>query len=139
MTTDRLYLVAGSIAPRLNESLPSTATVLETDLDTDRDMVHVRCVISRNGAVSMGASGSELYFGIEERAIRSHLEIDGEQVAQAKQFNLTAFISDTSWAEFVSNYITSEVTHFIAMNAPRPTINDLVKSQAESEQGFSLA
>jgi hypothetical protein len=135
MTTDRTYLMAGSIAPRLNELLPPTATVLEADLDTDRDMVHVRCVVSRNGVVSIGASGAELYFGITDGVILSTVENDGYTSPQ-KVFSISAFMSDTTWAQTVADYITAEVNHFIACNrgAPRPTINDLAKSEAESNE-----
>lgn len=138
MTTDRTYLMAGSIAPRLNELLPPTATVLESDLDTDRDMVHVRCVVSRNGVVSIGASGTELYFGITDGTITSTVEHDGYTSPQ-KVFSISAFMSDTTWAQTVADYITAEVNHFIACNAPRMTGSDYVRSQVESEQGWTLA
>jgi hypothetical protein len=128
MTTDRTYLMAGSIAPRLNELLPPTATVLEADLDTDRDMVHVRVVSGR----------AELYFGITDGVIVSTVENDGYTSPQ-KVFSISAFMSDTTWAQTVADYITAEVNHFTACNRPRPTINDLAKSQAESEQGWTLA
>lgn len=130
--------MAGSIAPRLNELLPPTATVLESDLDTDRDMVHVRCVVSRNGVVSIGASGTELYFGITDGTITSTVEHDGYTSPQ-KVFSISAFMSDTTWAQTVADYITAEVNHFIACNAPRMTGSDYVRSQVESEQGWTLA
>lgn len=135
MTTDRLYLVAGSLGHRLNEALPALATPLEIDLDIERECVHANVAIG-NGA------GFSLYFQVEEKAITSALYQYGEDTgAPTKLFTLTQFISDTTWAQFACDYITSEATHFIAMNATRnkPTLNDLVKSQAESEQGFSLA
>jgi len=135
MTTDRTYLMAGSIAPRLNELLPPTATVLEADLDTDRDMVHVRCVISRNGVVSIGASGTELYFGVTDEVITSTIEQDGF-TSPRKVFSISAFMTDSTWAQTVADYITAEVNYFIACNrgAPQPTINDLAKSEAESSE-----
>ena len=138
MTTDRTYLMAGSIAPRLNELLPPTATVLESDLDTDRDMVHVRVVVSRNGVVSIGVSGSELYFGVTDTSITSTVEHDG-YTSPRKVFTVTEYMSDGTWAQTVSDYITAEVDHFIACNAPRMTGSDYVRSQVESEQGWTLA
>lgn len=129
MTTDRLYLMAGSIAPRLNHALPEAATVLETDLDTDREMVHVRVIVGR----------AELYFGITDKSIVSDMYFDGFD-SPRKSFTVTEFMVDGSWAQTACDYITSEVNHFIACNRPRPTGSDYVKSQAESEQeGFSLA
>jgi hypothetical protein len=138
MTTDRTYLMAGSIAPRLNMLLAPTATVLETDLDTDRDMVHVAVIVSRNGVVSIGASGSELYFGITDTSITSTVTSDG-YTSPRKVFSISAFMSDTTWAQTVADYITAEVNHFIACNAPRMTGSDYVRSQVESEQGWTLA
>lgn len=135
MSTDRLYLVAGSLGHRLNEALPAVATLLESDLDVERECVHANVAIS----TTLGL-GYSIYFQIGEKYIESTLEQYGEPMgAPAKTFNLTQFISDTTWAQFACDYITSEVNHFIAMNQPRPTINDLARSQAESEQGFSLA
>jgi hypothetical protein len=135
MTTDRTYLMAGSIAHRLNEALPTTATVLEADLDTERDMVHVRCVISRNGVVSVGASGAELYFGITDTAITSTVENDG-YTSPRKVFTNNTYMGDSAWAQLACDYITSEVNHFIDCNrgAPQPTINDLAKAEAESSE-----
>jgi hypothetical protein len=138
MTTDRTYLMAGSIAPRLNNALPHSTTVLETDLDTDRDMVHVRVVVSRNGVVSIGASGSELYFGITDTSITSTVEHDGF-TSPRKVFTVTEYMSDSTWSQTVCDYITAEVNHFIACNAPRMTGSDYVRSQVESEQGWTLA
>lgn len=139
MTTDRLYLMAGSIAPRLNDALPTSTTVLETDLDTDRAMVHTTVKVASNGVVSMGASGAEMYFGITETSITSSTTNDGF-TSPYKVFTATAYTTDTAWAQTACDYITSEVAHFIACNRPRPTGSDYVKSQAESEQeGFSLA
>lgn len=138
MTTDRTYLMAGSIADRLNKALPQTATVLETDLDTDRDMVHVRVVVSRNGVVSIGVSGSELYFGVTDTSITSTVEHDG-YTSPRKVFTVTEYMSDGTWSQTVSDYITAEVNHFIACNAPRMTGSDYVRSQVESEQGWTLA
>lgn len=129
MITDRLYLMAGSIAPRLNDSLPEVATVLETDLDTDREMIHARVIVGR----------AELYFGITEKDISSTIEHDGF-TSPTKVFTTNTYMTDTSWAQTACDYITSEVAHFIACNRPRPTGSDYVKSQAESEQeGYSLA
>lgn len=121
--------MAGSIAPRLNHALPEAATVLETDLDTDREMVHVRVIVGR----------AELYFGITDKSIVSDMYFDGFD-SPRKSFTVTEFMVDGSWAQTACDYITSEVNHFIACNRPRPTGSDYVKSQAESEQeGFSLA
>ena len=138
MTTDRTYLMAGSIAPRLNMLLAPTATVLETDLDTDRDMVHVAVIVSRNGVVSIGASGSELYFGITDTSITSTVTSDG-YTSPRKVFTVTEYMSDSTWSQTVADYITAEVNHFIACNAPRMTGSDYVRSQVESEQGWTLA
>ena len=138
MTTDRLYLMAGSIAPRLNNALPHSTTVLEADLDTDRDMVHVKVIVSRNGVVSIGASGSELYFGITDKSITSTIETDG-YTSPSKVFTVTEYMSDTTWAQVACDYITAEVAYFIACNAPRMTGSDYVRSQVESEQGWTLA
>jgi len=137
MSHDRLYLVAGSLGHRLNEALPELATPLEIDLDLDRELVHATVAIG-NGA------GFSLYFQVENKAITSTLQQYGEDTgAPTKLLTITEFMSDSTWAQFACDYITSEATHFIAMNAfsvrNKPTLNDLVKSQAESEQGFSLA
>jgi hypothetical protein len=138
MTTDRLYLVAGSLGERLNKALPELATPLEIDLDSERECVHATVVIG-NGA------GFSLYFQVENKAITSTLQQYGEGTgAPTKLLTITEFMSDSTWAQFACDYITSEATHFIAMNAfsvrNKPTLNDLVKSQAESEQtGYSLA
>jgi hypothetical protein len=137
MTTDRLYLVAGSLGERLNKALPELATPLEIDLDPERECVHA--------TVSIGnGTGFSLYFRVEDELIVSTLQQYGEDIgAPDKTLATSAFILDTSWARFVPDYITAEVNHFIAMNTfstrNKPTGNDLVKSQAESEQGFSLA
>jgi len=137
MTTDRLYLVAGSLGQRLNKALPELATPLEIDLDPERDCVHATVAIG-NGL------GFSLYFQVEDESIKSTLQQYGEDIgAPDKVLATSAFILDTAWARFVPDYITSEVNHFLAMNSfstrNKPTLNDLVKSQAESEQGFSLA
>ena len=140
MITDRTYLVAGSIAHRLNESLPQVATLLETDLDVEREGVHVRVQVGN----------VQHYSFVEEKAITS--EIDRSPVfghdrfnSPRKAFEMNAFMSDTTWAQFVCDYITSEVEYIIALGSPNgetypitPTINDLAKIQAESE-GYSLA
>ena len=47
MITDRTYLVAGSLAHRLNEALPELATVLEADLDPIRKGVHVHVQVNK--------------------------------------------------------------------------------------------
>jgi hypothetical protein len=59
---------------------------------------------------------------------------------------MNGYMIDSAWAQFVCDYITSEVEYMVSINdrneatyAVTPTINDLAKSQAESEQGFSLA
>jgi hypothetical protein len=137
MTTDRLYLVAGSLGERLNKALPALATPLEIDLDPERECVHATVAIG-NG------TGFSLYFRVEDELIESTLQQYGEDIsAPTKTLETTAVILDTSWARFVPDYITSEVNHFLAMNSfstrNKPTGDDLVKSQAESEQGFSLA
>ena len=137
MPNDRLYLVAGSLGYLLNEALPSLATPLEIDLDPERECVHA--------TVSIGnGTGFSLYFMIENKAIKSTLQQYGEDMgAPDKVLTITEFMSDSTWAHFACDYITSEINHFLAMNSfstrNKPTINDLVKSQAESEQGFSLA
>lgn len=140
MTTDRLYLMAGSIASRLNDALPTSTTVLEDNLDTDRDMVHVTIKVASNGVVSMGASGAEIYFGITDNTITSSVTSNGF-TSPYKVFGLStqAFMSDTTWGHFACDYITSEVNHFIACNRPRPTGSDMLRSQVETEQGWSLA
>jgi hypothetical protein len=131
MTTDRTYLMAGSIATRLNNALPVEATVLEADLDTDREMVHVRIIVGR----------AELYFGIADNSITSTIEHDGfTSPYKTLEVSGNAYVTEGSWGHLVCDYITSEVKYFSACNTrPRPTGSDLVKSQAESEQGYSLA
>jgi hypothetical protein len=137
MPNDRLYLVAGSLGYLLNEALPSLATPLEIDLDPERECVHA--------TVSMGnGTGFSLYFRVENKSIVSTLQQYGEDIgAPDKTLTITEFMSDNTWAHFACDYITSEVNHFLAMNSfstrNKPTGDDLVKSQAESEQGFSLA
>ena len=140
MTTDRLYLMAGSIASRLNDALPTSTTVLEDNLDTDRDMVHVTIKVASNGVVSMGASGAEIYFGITDNTITSSITDNGF-TSPYKVFGIStqAYMTDTTWGYFACDYITSEVNHFIASNRPRPTGSDMLRSQVETEQGWSLA
>ena len=134
--TDRLYLVAGSIAPRLNESLPETVTVLETDLDPQREGVHVRIQV---GAI-------QHYSFIEGESIVTEIDRSPWASSPRKVFTMNGYMIDSAWAQFVCDYITSEVEYMVSINdrneatyAVTPTINDLAKSQAESEQGFSLA
>jgi hypothetical protein len=147
MVTDRTYLVAGSLGHRLNEALPSDTVVLETDLDIEREGVHVRVIV---GKVS-------LYAFVEDRMITSYIDRsvsmgDDRYNSPTKYLTITDFISDTSWGQFVCDYITSEVTYLlqvmtrdmdfrpmVATVHDLPTINDLSKSQAETEQGWSLA
>jgi hypothetical protein len=101
-------------------------------------MVHVKVIVSRNGVVSIGASGSELYFGITDKSITSTIETDG-YTSPSKVFTVTEYMSDTTWAQVACDYITAEVAYFIACNAPRMTGSDYVRSQVESEQGWTLA
>ena len=150
MITDRTYLVAGSLGHRLNEALPSNTVVLETDLDHEREGVHVRVIV---GKVS-------LYAFIEDRMITSHIDRsvamgDDRYNSPTKYLTVTDYMGDTTWAQFACDYITSEVAYLLEVITrnmdfsikvatvhdlpPRPTINDIAKSQAESEQGFSLA
>jgi hypothetical protein len=148
--TDRTYLVAGSLGNRLNESLPHQTVVLETDLDHEREGVHVRVIV---GKVS-------LYAFVEDKMITSYIDRsvpmgDDRYNSPTKYLTVTAYMGDTTWAQFVCDYLTSEVSYLLQVitrdmdfrpivatvhDLPLPTINDLVKSQAESEQtGFSLA
>ena len=138
MTTDRLYLMAGSIAPRLNESLPHVATLLESDLDTAREGVHVHVQVGN----------IKHYSFIEDSSITT--EIDRSPVFGDDRFNsprkvLTnrTYMGDSAWAQMACDYITSEVEYLIALGSPNaevyplhsvptPTINDLAKSEAES-------
>jgi hypothetical protein len=149
MITDRTYLVAGSIAHRLNEALPSDTVVLEADLDHEREGVHVRVVI---GKVS-------LYAFIEDRMVTSYIDRsvsmgDDRYNSPTKYLTITDYMSDTTWAQFACDYITSEVTYLLQVmtrdmdfrpivatvhDLPTRTVNDLAKSQAETEQGWSLA
>jgi hypothetical protein len=98
-------------------------------------MVHVAVIVSRNGVVSIGASGSELYFGITDSTITSTVT-SGGYTSPRKVFSISAFMSDTTWAQTVADYITAEVNHFIACNrgVPQPTVNDLAKAEAESSE-----
>ena len=139
MTTDRLYLVAGSLAHRLNESLPEVATVLEADLDTDREGVHVHIQVGKVVHYSF----------IEAETITSYIDRsvalgDDRFNSPRKRISISAFMLDTAWAQFACDYITSEVEYVISLGgvmgndypiAPTPTVNDIAKSQAESEQG----
>ena len=148
--TDRTYLVAGSLGHRLNEALPHQTVVLETDLDHEREGVHVRVIV---GKIS-------LYAFVEDKMITSYIDRsvpmgDDRYNSPTKYLTVTAYMGDTTWAQFVCDYLTSEVSYLLQVitrdmdfrpivatvhDLPlRPTINDLVKSQAESEQGFSLA
>lgn len=137
MVTDRLYLVAGSLAHRLNESLPQVATLLETDLDVEREGVHVR--------VQVGTI--QHYSFIESGSITTEIDRSPWASSPRKVFVMNGYMIDSAWSQFVCDYITSEVEHMVSINkanneayAVTPTINDLAKSQAESEQeGFSLA
>lgn len=140
MITDRTYLMAGSISHRLNEALPQQTTVLEADLDTDREGVHVH--IQVNKVVH--------YFYIEDRMITSHVDRsvylgNDRWNSPSKVLTITEFISDTTWAQFACDYITSEVAYILSLGGTMgndypiaPTINDLVKANAEAE-GYSLA
>lgn len=108
MVTDRTYLVAGSLGHRLNEALPSDTVVLETDLDIDREGVHVRVVM---GKVSF-------YAFVEDKMITSHIDRsvalgDDRWNSPTKYLTITEFISDTTWAQFVCDYITSEVGYLL--------------------------
>lgn len=141
--TDRLYLMAGSIAPRLNESLPQVATLLETDLDTDREGVHVRVQVGNIEHYSF-IEDSSITSYIDRSAVFGHDRFDSPR----KVLVTHSYMTDSSWAQTMCDYITSEVEYLLALGSPNaevypltptPTINDLVKSQAESEQGFSLA
>ena len=149
--SDRTYLVAGSLGHRLNEALPHQTVVLETDLDIEREGVHVRVIV---GKIS-------LYAFVEDKMITSYIDRsvpmgDDRYNSPTKYLTVTAYMGDTTWAQFVCDYLTSEVSYLLQVitrdmdfrpivatvhDLPlRPTINDLVKSQAESEQtGFSLA
>ena len=136
--TDRTYLVAGSLGHRLNEALPEVATVLEADLDTIREGVHVHVQVGKVVHYSF----------IEDRVITSHIDRsvalgDDRWNSPSKVCTNNTYMTDASWAQTACDYITSEVQYIIAItdrnNAVTPTINDLVKSQAESEQGWSLA
>jgi hypothetical protein len=147
MVTDRTYLVAGSLGHRLNEALPHQTVVLETDLDIEREGVHVRVIV---GKIS-------LYAFVEDSMITSYIDRsvtmgDDRYNSPTKYLTITEFISDTTWAQFVCDYLTSEVTYLlqvitrdmdfrpmVATVHDLPTINDLSKSQAETEQGWSLA
>jgi hypothetical protein len=145
MITDRLYLMAGSLPHRLNEALPQVATLLESDLDTEREGVHVHIQVGN----------IKHYSFIEDNSITSY--IDRSPVFGDDRFNsprkvLTnrTYMGDSAWAQTACDYLTSEVEYLIALGSPNaevyplhsvpaPTINDIAKSQAESEQGFSLA
>ena len=149
MITDRTYLVAGSLGHRLNESLPSNTVVLETDLDIEREGVHVRVIIDK----------VSFYAFVTDRMIASHIDRsvamgDDRYNSPTKYLTVTEYMGDTPWAGLVCDYITAEVAYILEVrnrnmdfspmvatvhDLPRPTINDLAKSQAESEQGFSLA
>ena len=147
MVTDRTYLVAGSLGHRLNEALPHQTVVLETDLDIEREGVHVRVIV---GKIS-------LYAFVEDKMITSYIDRsvtmgDDRYNSPTKYLTITEFISDTTWAQFVCDYLTSEVTYLlqvitrdmdfrltVATVHDLPTVNDLSKSQAETEQGWSLA
>lgn len=141
MITDRTYLVAGSLGHRLNEALPQSTTVLETDLDVEREGVHVHVQVGK----------VVFYAFIEDRAITSYIDRsvalgDDRWNSPRKTLNITEFISDNTWAQFVCDYITSEVQYVISLGGTMgndypiaPTVNDLAKSQAESEQGWTLA
>ena len=132
MVTDRTYLVAGSLAPRLNETLPETATVLSTDLDADREMIHQTVLVNV----------AEIYFGISDSSIVTEIDRNGNTISPRKTFDLSnnCYLTESSWSWLVVSYITAEVNHYLSTCVPRMTVNDVVKSQAESEQqGFSLA
>ena len=140
MITDRLYLVAGSIAPRLNESLPESATLLESDLDTDREGVHVHVQVGN----------VKHYSFIEDNAITSYIDRsyvfgDDRFDSPRKVFVNSSYMTDTSWAQTACAYITSEVAYLLALGSPNaevyplhavptPTINDLAKSEVESNE-----
>lgn len=141
MITDRTYLVAGSLGHRLNEALPESATLLETELDIEREGVHVRVQV---GKVS-------LYAFIEDKEITSYIDRsialgDDRFNSPNKVFTNQTYMTDTSWAQTVSDYITAEVNYLLAVinrgmdfGYVQPTGSDYVKSQAETEQGWSLA
>jgi hypothetical protein len=147
MVTDRTYLVAGSLGHRLNEALPHQTVVLETDLDIEREGVHVRVIV---GKIS-------LYAFVEDSMITSYIDRsvtmgDDRYNSPTKYLTVTDYMGDTTWAQFVCDYLTSEVTYLlqvitrdmdfrpmVATVHDLPTINDLSKSQAETEQGWSLA
>jgi len=143
--TDRAYLMAGSLPHRLNEALPEVTTLLESDLDTAREGVHVHIQVGN----------IKHYSFIEDNSITSYIDRsfvfgDDRFNSPRKVFAIHGFISDTTWAQVACDYITAEVEYLLALGSPNaevyplhsvptPTINDLVKSQAETEQGWSLA
>jgi hypothetical protein len=141
MTTDRTYLVAGSLGHRLNEALPESTTVLETEIDIEREGVHVRVQV---GKVS-------LYAFVDDKSITSHIDRsmalgDDRFNSPNKVFTMQGYMTDGTWSQFVCDYITAEVNYLLAVinrgmdfGYVQPTGSDYVKSQAETEQGWSLA
>ena len=145
MITDRLYLMAGSLPHRLNESLPQVTTLLESDLDIEREGVHVHIQVGN----------IKHYSFIEDNSITSYIDRspvfgDDRFNSPRKVFSNNTYMGDSAWAQVACDYLKSEVEYILALGSPNaevyplhsvpaPTINDLVKSQAESEQGFSLA
>lgn len=142
--TNRTYLVAGSLGHRLNEALPQQTVVLETELDIEREGVHVRIVI---GKVSF-------YAFVEDNMISSHIDRsialgDDRWNSPTKYLTITEFISNETWSQFVCDYITAEVGYLLQVitrnmdfgyvQPIQPTGSDMLKSQVESEQGWSLA
>ena len=72
---------------------------------------------------------------------------DDRYNSPTKYLTVTDYMSDTTWAQFACDYITSEVAYLLEVitrnmdfsikvatvhDLPRPTINDLAKSEAES-------
>jgi HD superfamily phosphohydrolase YqeK len=127
---NRMFLMSGALATHLNNSITAEATVLETSLDTDREMVHQNVVVY----------GQEIYFGISNNEIVTEID-NGKAMPTVRTFTLpkSVYVSDEAWVGVAVALITSEVNSYANALRPQPTVNDIVRSQAESEQGFSLA
>jgi hypothetical protein len=127
---NRMFLMSGALATHLNNAVTAEATVLETSLDIDREMVHQTVTVY----------GQDIYFGISNNEVVTEIE-HGHGIPTVRAFTLPkgVFVSDESWVGVVVALITSEVNSMANALRPRPTANDIVRSQAESEQGFSLA
>lgn len=124
---NRMFLMSGALATHLNNTLTAEATVLETSLDTDREMVHQTVTVY----------GQDIYFGISNTEVTTEID-HGHSMPTVRAFTLpkSTYVSDEAWVGVVVALISSEVHSLANALRPQPTVNDVVKNIRE---GISLS